>query len=35
MDGSQMKSVTRAVKVEENARVPPEKFKVPAGFAVK
>ena len=35
MDGSQMKSVTRAVKVEENARVPSEKFKVPAGFAVK
>ena len=35
MDGHQMKSVTRAVKVEEYARVPAEKFKVPAGFAVK
>lgn len=35
MDGNQMKSVTRAVKVEENARIAAEKFKVPAGFKVQ
>jgi hypothetical protein len=35
MDGNQMKSVTRAVKVDENARIPAEKFKVPAGFKVE
>jgi hypothetical protein len=30
-----MESTQRALKVEENARVPAEKFKVPAGFAVQ
>lgn len=30
-----MESTQRALKVEENAKVPAEKFKVPAGFAVQ
>lgn len=30
-----MESTQRALKVEENAKVPAEKFKVPAGFAVE
>jgi hypothetical protein len=30
-----MKVVTKAVKFEENAAVPADKFKVPAGFALK
>jgi hypothetical protein len=30
-----MKSITKAVKIEENAKVPAEKFKIPAGFALK
>ena len=30
-----MKSLTRAVKIEENVTVPAEKFQIPAGFAVK
>jgi len=30
-----MESIQRALKVEENAKVPADKFKVPAGFAVK
>jgi hypothetical protein len=30
-----MQTIQRAVKVEENAKVPPEKFKVPSGFRVE
>lgn len=30
-----MQTVQRAVKVEENAKVPPEKFKVPSGYKVE
>ena len=30
-----MKTMTKAVKIEENAKVPAEKFKIPAGFALK
>lgn len=32
---SNMKVVSKAIKFEENAAVPVEKFKVPAGFALK
>lgn len=35
MKSKDMESTQRALKVEENAKVPAEKFKVPAGFAVE
>ena len=35
MKSKDMESTQRASKVEENAKVPAEKFKVPAGFAVE
>lgn len=35
MKTKSMESIQRALKVEENARVPAGKFKVPAGFAVQ
>lgn len=34
-DTGTMKSTTRAVSVQENANVPPEKFMVPAGYTVQ
>jgi hypothetical protein len=30
-----MRSLIKAVKFEENAKVPPEKFTVPAGYKMK
>ena len=35
MKSRRMTSVSRAVKIEENAKVPATKFAVPAGYAVK
>jgi hypothetical protein len=35
MKTKSMESTQRALKIEENAKVPAEKFKVPAGFAVQ
>jgi hypothetical protein len=35
MNTKSMQSIQRAVKVEENVEVPPEKFKVPAGYSVQ
>ena len=32
--GNGIQSTTRALKIEENAKIPPEKFGVPAGFQV-
>jgi len=30
-----MENVTRAVKIEENAKVSPDKFKIPQGYTLK
>ena len=35
ISGGGSRSITRAVKIEENVRVPGEKFKVPAGYTVQ
>ena len=35
ISSSTMRSLTKAVKFEENAKVPPEKFAVPAGYKTK
>jgi len=35
LTAGKMKTTTKAVKIEENAKVPIEKFKIPAGFALK
>ena len=35
ISSSTMRSLTKAVKFEENAKVPPEKFAVPAGYKMK
>jgi hypothetical protein len=35
ISSSSMRSLLKAVKFEENAKVPPEKFAVPAGYVSK
>jgi hypothetical protein len=35
ISSSTMRSLTKAVKFEENAKVPPEKFAIPAGYKMK
>ena len=35
ISNSTMRSLTKAVKFEENAKVPPEKFAVPAGYKMR
>jgi hypothetical protein len=35
ISSSTMRSLIKAVKFEENAKVPPEKFAVPAGYVSK
>jgi hypothetical protein len=35
ISNSSMRSLTKAVKFEENAKVPPEKFAVPAGYKMR